>query len=100
MSTLGPDSINLPQKAIVAINKSLNLYILYVPLSLGQLLGLIIPIIGQILTPSLFSWVTMSIKTGLELLEGQNSEKNINGIFNFTIFAIFHLYLMYEKSGI
>ena len=72
----------------------------YVPLSLGQLLGLIIPIIGQILTPSLFSWVTMSIKTGLELLEGQNSEKNINGIFNFTIFAIFHLYLMYEKSGI
>ena len=47
-----------------------TLSIPYVPLSLGQLLGLIIPIIGQILTPSLFSWVTMNIKTGLEWLEG------------------------------
>ena len=63
----------------------------YVPPSLGQLLGVITPIIGQILTPGLFSWVTMGIKTGLELIEGEIFKKNINEIFHFDIFSILPL---------
>ena len=65
------------------------LYLPYVPPSLGQVLGVITPIIGQILTPGLFSWVTMGLKTSMELMEGEIFKKFINKIFHLNIFSIF-----------
>ena len=67
----------------------MSLELLYVPLSLHQLAGLITPIIGQILTPGLFSWVTMGLKTSMELMEGEIFKKFINEIFHLNIFSIF-----------
>ena len=71
----------------------------YVPLSLGQLVGVITPIIRPDIDPqSFFLDITMSINTGLELLEGQNSEIIINEIFNLNIFAIFNKSLLFARS--